>query len=273
MQALYFKPYIMHGAIGPSCAIALYDGKLLHIWTHSQGVYPLRESIKDMLQIPAEQIHIKGVPGAGCFGHNGADDVAAEAALLAMKIPGKHIRLQWSRQEEHAWEPYGSAMLMQAAATLDNTGKLSHWQYAVWSDTHSTRPGGKADNLLPARYLEKPFPAGGSTYSGGAYRNAEPYYNIPNIDVKAHFFKGPLRVSALRSLGAFANIFAIESFMEEMAVAAGKDAYTFRLMHLQDERAIAVLEKLRSLAPLNTANKGNATGTAFVFDQRPARRL
>ena len=264
VQALYFKPYIMHGAIGPSCAIALYDGKLLHIWTHSQGVYPLRESIKDMLQIPAEQIHIKGVPGAGCFGHNGADDVAAEAALLAMKIPGKHIRLQWSRQEEHAWEPYGSAMLMQAAATLDNTGKLSHWQYAVWSDTHSTRPGGKADNLLPARYLEKPFPAGGSTYSGGAYRNAEPYYNIPNIDVKAHFFKGPLRVSALRSLGAFANIFAIESFMEEMAVAAGKDAYTFRLMHLQDERAIAVLEKLRSLAPLNTANKGNATGIAFA---------
>ena len=264
IRASYFKPYIMHGASGPSCAVALYEDKQLHIWTHSQGVYPLRESLKELLQLPADRIHIKGVPGAGCFGHNGADDVAAEAALLAMQIPGKHIRLQWSRQEEHGWEPYGSAMLMDAAALLDDNGKIRYWQYALWSDTHSTRPGGKAENLLPARYLEKPFPPGGSTYGGGASRNSEPYYNFPNVDIKAHSFKGPLRVSALRSLGAFANIFAIESFMEELAVKAGKDAYTFRLMHLEDERAIAVLEKLRSMAPIGAANKGNAIGIAFA---------
>jgi CO/xanthine dehydrogenase Mo-binding subunit len=264
VRASYFKPYIMHGSSGPSCAVALYEGNQLHIWTHSQGVYPLRESLKDLLKLPAERIHIKGVPGAGCFGHNGADDVAAEAALLAMQLPGKHIRLQWSRQEEHGWEPYGSAMLMEAAAVLDGNGKISHWKYALWSDTHSTRPGGKAENLLPAHYLEKPFPAGGSTYGGGAYRNSEPYYNFPNLDIKAHSFQGPLRVSALRSLGAFANIFAIESFMEEMAVAAGKDAYTFRIMHLEDERAIAVLRKLQSMAPVKAGNNGNATGIAFA---------
>lgn len=264
VRASYFKPYIMHGATGPSCAVALYEGEQLHIWTHSQGVYPLRESLKDLLRLPVERIHIKGVPGAGCFGHNGADDVAAEAALLAMQVPGKHIRLQWSRQEEHGWEPYGSAMLMEAAAILDGNGRISHWQYALWSDTHSTRPGGKAENLLPARYLEKPFPPGGSTYGGGAYRNSEPYYNFPNLDVKAHAFQGPLRVSALRSLGAFANIFAIESFMEELAVAAGKDAYTFRLMHLEDERAIAVLRKLQSIAPLKKGDKGNGIGIAFA---------
>lgn len=263
-RASYFKPYIMHGATGPSCAVALYEDQQLHVWTHSQGVYPLRESLKDMLKLPAERIHIKGVPGAGCFGHNGADDVAAEAALLAMQLPGKHIRLQWSRQEEHGWEPYGSAMLMDAAAILDGDGKISHWQYALWSDTHSTRPGGKAENLLPARYLEKPSSPGGSTYGGGAYRNSEPYYNFPNVDIKAHSFKGPLRVSALRSLGAFANIFAIESFMEELAVAAGKDAYTFRLMHLEDERAIAVLRKLQSIAPVKPGNKNNAIGIAFA---------
>ena len=264
VRASYFKPYIMHGASGPSCAVALYEKEQLHIWTHSQGVYPLRESLKDLLQLPAERIHIKGVPGAGCFGHNGADDVAAEAALLAMQVPGKHIRLQWSRQEEHGWEPYGSAMLMDAAAVLDGNGKISHWQYALWSDTHSTRPGGKAENLLPARYLQKPFAAGGSTYSGGASRNSEPYYNFPNLDIKAHSFQGPLRVSALRSLGAFANIFAIESFMEELAVAAGKDAYTFRLMHLEDERAMAVLRKLQAMAPLKEGAKGNAIGIAFA---------
>jgi nicotinate dehydrogenase subunit B len=264
LRASYFKPYIMHGATGPSCAIALYEDKQLHIWTHSQGVYPLRESLKDLLQLPAERIHIKGVPGAGCFGHNGADDVAAEAALLAMQLPGKHVRLQWSRQEEHGWEPYGSAMLMDAAAVLDANGKISHWQYALWSDTHSTRPGGKAANLLPAGYLEKPFPPSGSTYSGGASRNSEPYYNFPNIDIKAHSFTGPLRVSALRSLGAFANIFAVESFMEELAVAARKDAYTFRIMHLEDERAIAVLQKLQSMAPVKPGKNGNATGIAFA---------
>ncbi|PWV56370.1 molybdopterin cofactor-binding domain-containing protein [Chitinophaga sp. S165] len=264
LRASYFKPYIMHGATGPSCAVALYEDQQLHIWTHSQGVYPLRESLKDLLQLPAERIHIKGVPGAGCFGHNGADDVAAEAALLAMQLPGKHIRLQWSRQEEHGWEPYGSAMMMDAAAVLDGTGKISHWQYALWSDTHSTRPGGKAANLLPASYLEKPFPASRSTYSGGASRNSEPYYNFPNVDIKAHSFTGPLRVSALRSLGAFANIFAVESFMEELAVVAGKDAYTFRLMHLEDKRAIAVLEKLRSMAPVKTGSNGNAIGIAFA---------
>lgn len=264
VRASYFKPYIMHGAIGPSCAVALFEDKQLHIWTHSQGVYQLRESLKELLQLPAERIHIKGVPGAGCFGHNGADDAAAEAALLAMQLPGKHIRLQWSRQEEHGWEPYGSAMLMEAAAILDGNGKISHWQYALWSDTHSTRPGGKAENLLPARYLEKPFPPGGSTYGGGAYRNSEPYYNFPNIDIKAHSFNGPLRVSALRSLGAFANIFAIESFMEELAVAAGKDAYTFRLMHLEDERAIAVLQKLQSMVPVKPPDNGMATGIAFA---------
>jgi len=264
VRASYFKPYIMHGASGPSCAVALYEKEQLYIWTHSQGVYPLRESLKDLLQLPAERIHIKGVPGAGCFGHNGADDVAAEAALLAIQVPGKHIRLQWSRQEEHGWEPYGSAMLMDAAAVLDDNGKISHWQYALWSDTHSTRPGGKAENLLPARYLQKPFPAGGSTYSGGASRNSEPYYNFPNLDIKAHSFQGPLRVSALRSLGAFANIFAIESFMEELAVAAGKDAYTFRLMHLEDERAIAVLRKLQAMTPVKGDGKGNGIGVAFA---------
>jgi CO/xanthine dehydrogenase Mo-binding subunit len=264
VRARYFKPYIMHGAIGPSCAVALYKNNELHIWTHSQGVYPLREALTELLQLPAEKIHVKGVPGAGCFGHNGADDVAAEAALLAVKIPGKHIRLQWSRQEEHAWEPYGSAMLMDASATLDGNGKISHWQYALWSDTHSTRPGGKAANLLPARYVEKPFAQSGGGYSGGASRNSEPYYQFPNLHVTAHAFKGPLRVSALRSLGAFANIFAIESFMEEMAVAAGKDPYAFRLMHLEDERAIAVVKKLQSMAPVKENGNGIGTGIAFA---------
>lgn len=264
VRASYFKPYIMHGAIGPSCAVAFYEEGRLHVWTHSQGVYPLRESLKDLLKIPVENIHVKGVPGAACFGHNGADDVAAEAALLAMQLPGKHIRLQWSRQEEHGWEPYGSAMLMDVAAMLDNHGKISHWQYALWSDTHSTRPGGKASNLLPSWYIETPSPKPGDGYSGGAIRNSEPYYRIPNLDIMAHTFKGPLRVSALRSLGAFGNIFAIECFMEELAVVAGKDPYEFRLMHLEDKRAIAVVQKLQEIVPPISDKHHRGIGIAFA---------
>ncbi|KAA2245438.1 xanthine dehydrogenase family protein molybdopterin-binding subunit [Chitinophaga agrisoli] len=256
-QASYFKPYIMHGATGPSCAVALFDKGQLFVWTHSQGVYPLRAALAEMLQLPAEQIRVKGVPGSGCYGHNGADDVAAEAALLAMAVPGKHVRLQWSRQEEHGWEPYGSAMLMNIAAKLDKDGHITHWQYGLRSDSHGNRPGGKAANLLPARYLEKAFKNDRSgSYSGGAYRNAEPYYNIPNQQVDAHFFKGPLRVSSLRSLGAFGNVFAIESFMDELAEQAGKAPFAFRLAHLEDERAVAVVKKLQELLTKATGTGG-----------------
>lgn len=260
LKSRYFKPYIMHGATGPSCAVALYDNPTLHLWTHSQGVYPLRESLAKMLHLSAGNIHVKGVPGSGCYGHNGADDVAADASLLAMAYPGKHIRVQWMREEENAWEPYGSAMVMEIAAHLDeSTGKITHWKHDLWSDTHGARPGGNAENLLPARYIEQPFLKKPSGFSGGAYRNATPYYTIPNQWVTAHFFEGPLRTSSLRSLGAYANIFAIESFMDELAEKAGKDPFGFRLMHLEDQRAIDVLKKLQSLIE----DQGQHIGIAF----------
>ncbi|GAA4306696.1 xanthine dehydrogenase family protein molybdopterin-binding subunit [Compostibacter hankyongensis] len=263
LKAAYFKPYIMHGAIGPSCAVAFYNEDMLHVWTHSQGVYPLRETLQKMLDMPAEKIHVKGVPGSGCYGHNGADDAAADAALLAMALPGRHVRLQWSREEEHSWEPYGSAMVMEAEAGLDADGRIVRWQYDLWSDSHGSRPGGEPGNLLPARYLATPFPPKAEGFSGGAHRNAEPYYRIPNREINAHFFDGPLRTSALRSLGAFANIFAIESFMDELAEKAGKDPYTFRLMHLDDERAKAVIRKVQELTSGQGAGPGSGMGLAF----------
>ena len=261
--AQYYKPYIMHASTGPSCSVALWDKTTLYIWTHTQGVYPLREALAGLLQLPAEKIHVKGVPGAGCYGHNGADDVSADAALIAMRYPGKHVRVQWSREEEHAWEPYGSAMIMEAAATLDGSGRIINWKYELWSDTHSTRPGGKAENLLAARYIEKPIISTAKGYSGGAVRNAEPYYTIPHQQINSYYFKGPLRVSALRSLGAFANIFALESFMDELAEKAGKDPFTFRLMHLGDERAKAVVVKLRDMVKDQAVAENTGLGIAF----------
>jgi CO/xanthine dehydrogenase Mo-binding subunit len=264
LKASYFKPYLMHASIGPSCAVALYQNGQLHLWTHSQGVYPLQEALSKMLGMATERIHITGVPGSGCYGHNGADDVAADAALLALAYPNQHVRLQWSRDDEHAWEPYGSAMRMDLEARLDANGRISHWHHDQWSDAHSTRPGGQAENLLAARHLEKPFAAKPARFSGGAYRNSEPYYDIPNLKVEAHFFVGPLRVSALRSLGAYANVFAIESFMDELAEKAGKDPLDFRLLHLKDERAVAVIEKVREMTRKEKTGKNEGIGFAFA---------
>lgn len=262
-SATYYKPYIMHGSSGPSCALAIWENKKLHIWSHSQGVFPLREAIAELTGLPTEQIEVTGVPGSGCYGHNGADDVSAEAAIIAMNYPGKHVRLQWMREEEHGWEPYGSAMVLKVAATLDESGRITHWKHDLWSDSHSTRPGGKAENLLPARYLTKRFNSTSKGYIGGAVRNSEPYYAIPNQQINSHAFTGPLRVSALRSLGAYGNIYALESFMDELATRANKDPFEFRLMHLTDQRAKDVIMKLRDMLKTQKAETGSGLGIAF----------
>jgi CO/xanthine dehydrogenase Mo-binding subunit len=261
--AVYSKPYTMHGSIGPSCAIALYEEGQLHIWSHTQGVYPLRSSVSDLTGLAEENIRVSGVRGSGCYGHNGADDVAADAALLAMAYPGKHIRLQWQRENEHQWEPYGSAMRMELAATLTSDGKISSWDYHLWSDGHSTRPRGDAGNLVSSRYLEQPFAFNPGARVGGGTRNSEPYYDIPGARVQDHYVKGPLRVSALRSLGAYANIFAIECFMEELAEKAEKDPLDFRIQHSTDERSIAVLQKLKELVQNETSGEGEGMGFGF----------
>ena len=262
-KASYFKPYIMHAANGPSCAVALHKDGILHIWTHSQGVYPLRSTLAKLLEIKEETIHIKGVPGSGCYGHNAADDVAAEAAILAMNYPDKHVRLQWMREEENCWEPYGTAMIMELQAGLDKNGKISGWKYDLWSDGHSTRPGRNAENLLPARYMEKGYNRPGSGFRGGATRNAEPYYEIANLQLQSHIFTGPLRRSALRGLGAYANIFAIESFMDELAAKANIDPLDFRTMHLKDARALYCLQKLKTNTRNVKTDKNEGLGIAF----------
>ncbi len=261
-QAVYSKPYIMHASIGPSCAIAQYDGQRLHIWSHTQGVYPLRSTIAHLTGMAETAIRITGVKGSGCYGHNGADDVAADAALLALAHPNHPIRVQTERTEEHRWEPYGSAMRMELSASLDQ-GRITDWQYQLWSDSHSTRPRGDAGNLLAARYLQKSFPFKRPDGVGGGSRNAEPYYHFPQSKVTDHFVAGPLRSSALRSLGAYANIFAIESFLDELAEKAGADPLDFRIRHLNDPRAVAVISSLREITMGETIGADEGIGFGF----------
>lgn len=240
-EATFTRPYQMHASMGPSCAVAVANDEGVTVWSHTQGGYPDREAIAEMLGLPLEQVRVIHMEGAGCYGHNGADDAAADAALIATNVSGCPVRVQWMREQEHAWEPYGPAMLTKVRATLDRDGRISNWAYDLWSNVHSTRPGGAA-SLLAARHRASsvtPPPARlNISQSGNGDRNANPPYTIPNKQVLWHFVpEMPLRVSALRALGAYANVFSIECFMDELAKAAGADPVEFRLRHLEDPRA------------------------------------
>jgi CO/xanthine dehydrogenase Mo-binding subunit len=272
LEAEYTRPYIAHATIGPSCAVATCDDGRYTIWTHSQGVYPLRHDMSKALGIEPERFTIIHSDGAGCYGHNGADDVAFDAVLLSRAVPGKPVRVQWMREDEFMWEPYGPTMVVRLKASLDADGSIVEWVEDIWSNSHSTRPGAqKGVNLIAAWHLAKPHepspPRNPPLPGGGSHRNAIPIYEFPNQRVTNHLVKRmPLRVSALRALGATANVFAIESFMDELAAAAGADPVEFRLRHLKDPRARAVLEAVAAKAGWKKGEKGDgARGRGVGF--------
>ena len=269
VEASYRRPYLMHGAIGPACAVGLFDLGTLTLWTHSQGVYPLRKSVAEMLRLPEDRVHCIHLEGSGCYGHNAADDAAADAALIARALPGRPIRVQWMREQEHLWEPYGPAMISHAKATLDDRNTIVSWQYDVWSNTHSTRPSG-AGNLMPAWHLEAPFaqplPRPIPLPEGGGDRNAIPLYKFPNVRVVHHFVPAmPIRVSALRALGAYLNIFAIESFMDELAKTSNADPVEFRLRYIEDVRARDVIAMAASRFGWSGYMRIKGRGRGFAF--------
>lgn len=268
-SATFTRAYQMHGAIGPSCAVAVAEDGVMTIWSHTQGVYPDREAIAEMLGVELDAVRVIHSEGAGCYGHNGADDAAADAALIARALPGRPIRLQWTREQEHAWEPYGAAMSIDIGASLAPDGSIASWTHHLWSNTHSTRPG-PAGALLPARLLADPFspevPEQSITPNGNGDRNAVPLYEVPALDVRWNFIEEmPLRVSALRALGAYANVFALESVMDELAVMSGQDPVAFRLRHLQDPRARDVVELAAERFGWSDAPLPPNRGRGFAF--------
>jgi CO/xanthine dehydrogenase Mo-binding subunit len=247
LEASYTRPYQAHGSIGPSCAVAQFSDGNMTVWTHTQGVYPDRQGIAQMLDMPPASVRCIHVEGSGCYGHNGADDAAADAALIARELPGIPVRVQWMREQEHAWEPFGPAMVTKLKASLDGNGAIADWNFEVWSNTHSMRPGG-AGSMLAAQHISKAFaapaPAPLPLPEGGGDRNAIPIYKFPNARVVHRFIPAmPVRVSALRSLGAYHNVFSVESFMDELAELAGADPIEFRLKHLDDARGRDVIAK------------------------------
>lgn len=252
-SADYSRPFLAHASIGPSCALARWDDDRLTVCTHSQGSFTLRAELARFFEIDAAHITVMHADGAGCYGHNGADDAAVDAAILA-RAARRPVRLQWSREDDFRWAPFGSAMSIQIAAAIDPTGLISDWRHQGWSHSHVQRPGLSPQlNCLAARLREPPVkppaPRDFPLPAGGGQRNAIPIYALPSRRIDYHLVKTPtLRTSALRALGAYANIFAIESAMDELAALAGQDPLAFRIAHLRDPRAVEVLRAVTTAA-------------------------
>ena len=263
LRATYRQPYHAHASVGPSCAVANFEDDQLTVWCSSQGVYPLRGAIADLLEMPVERVRMIHMEGAGAYGQNGADDVAADAALLA-RAAGRPVRVQWSRADEFAGEPKAPAMLIDLEAGLDETGRITAWDFAAWSPNHANRPRAALGLLAGQLVYEKPAPPS-ARFMGGD-RNAPTNYVIPNERILMHWLpQAQIRTSSMRSLGAAANTFANESFMDELAGAVHADPVAFRLRHLEDERAREVVRAVAEHAGWGTPlPAGEGRGVAFA---------
>jgi CO/xanthine dehydrogenase Mo-binding subunit len=272
LRRQYTRPYIAHGSIAPSCAMAQWKGDRVHVWTHSQGVYLLRTDLALVLKLPAENIVVEHMEGAGCYGHNGADDVALDAVLLAKAAGGRPVRVQWSREDEMTHAPFGAAMAIEIEADLDAQDEIVGWRHGIWGNGHVARPGRAAlPALLAGTEIANPFPRTVATNppqatGGGADRNSVPLYDFPSWQIDCHrLLTMPIRTSALRTLGAQGNVFAIESFLDELAAERGEDPVAFRLRHLSDQRARDVIQSAARRAdwkPRKQAGVGYGIGFA-----------
>ena len=267
-RAQYYVPHQMHGSIGPACAIASVTADGATLWSPTQSSFNLRDAVSLVLGMPRDKVRLVWVEGSGCYGHNGADDATADAALMSQAV-GRPVRVQWMRHDEHGNEPKGAAMVMEVAGGLDAQGNIAAWDYQVWSPGHAGRPAANGPgNTLAGAQLGLPD----NLAPNGADRNARPTYVFPNARVRLHLLQSTvLRVSSLRGLGSPQNTFANESFIDELAHAAGADPIEFRIRHLKDERAVAVLESVAKLAqwsprpaPRGGKNAGAGRGVAFV---------
>jgi nicotinate dehydrogenase subunit B len=270
-EATYTRGYLAHASISPSCGLAVYRDGRLTVWTHCQGVYPLRAALAKVLKLEPSSIVVHHVQGSGCYGHNGADDAAADAAIIAMQKPGQPIRVRWRREEEFIYEPKTPAMIVKVHALLDDAGKPFDWTQEIWSPTHNQRPGA-GGNLLGALALPDPPPEPPpndvpEANGGGATRNAEPLYNIPAKRILHHLVtEAPVRTSALRGLGAMPNVFALECCIDELAERAGQDPVAYRLSITADARARAVIERVAAMAKWNAgAPGGSGRGRGIAF--------
>ncbi len=277
VRATYRWPFQLHASIGPSCAVADVRDDKATVWSATQGAHQLCAPIAALLGLPADRVRVVFTEGSGCYGHNGADDVAGDAALLSQAV-ARPVRVQWSRADEHAWEPEGPAMLFEMAGAVSADGTIAAWTYDGWTPTHGSRSNRDPMSLVPGMLVAGSAPASNFGGGGGGERNARTNYQLPNERVTSHPVPAfPIRTSSFRGLGSPQNSFANESFMDELATAAGVDPAEFRRRHLVDPRALAVIDAVvkraawvpRSLPPSRARPKGAAAlkGRGFAYVQ------
>jgi nicotinate dehydrogenase subunit B len=264
-EASFTRMNLSHASIAPSCGVAVYRDGRLEIWTHSQGVYPMRAALARTLKLDPASITVHHAQGPGCYGHNGADDAAADAAAIAVNRPGVPVRVRWRREEEFGFEPVSTSMVTTVRAVLGDDGRPADWTTEIWSGRHTNRPG-SGGNLLAAEAL--PDPPGpppvteSSAQPGAGTRNGEPLYDFAAKRISHHLIpETPVRTSSLRGLGATLNVFAIESFVDELAAEAGEDPVAYRLSILADKRARAVIERVAAMSGWQAASASRNTRT------------
>ncbi|HLL09591.1 MAG TPA: molybdopterin cofactor-binding domain-containing protein, partial [Rubrivivax sp.] len=227
LDRTYLWPYQLHASIGPSCAVADWRGDHLQVWAGTQNPHVLRADLARLTGLPDTAVDVVRMEAAGCYGRNGADDVAADAALLSRAV-GAPVRVQLTREQENAWDPKGAAQWMQVSGGIDAQGAIQSW------DFQTSYPSNGAPTL--ALLLTRTIEPAAQAYEMGD-RSARPPYAAANLRVTVNDMAPVLRASWLRGVSALPNSFAHESYVDELAHAAGADPVAYRLRHLNDSRA------------------------------------
>ncbi|MFZ0110136.1 MAG: molybdopterin cofactor-binding domain-containing protein [Pseudolabrys sp.] len=244
IKATYDFAIHTHGSIGPSCAMAEFKDGALTSWSASQATHALRKQLAQMFSLPVEKVRCIYVEGSGCYGRNGHEDAAADAALLA-KAVGKPVRVQWSRADEHGWDPKGPPTLMDMRAGMDAQGNVVAWEGDFYMPQQT--PGGFLVPLVAATLSG--MPAADHIAPGNVFQNSAIGYKFPNTKSMCKRLETtPFRPSWIRTPGRMQNTYANECFVDELAAAANMDPLEFRLKYLDDKRGLELLDRLAGLA-------------------------
>jgi CO/xanthine dehydrogenase Mo-binding subunit len=238
LASTYFWPFQSHASLGPCCAVADIKGDGGTVWSSSQGTHGLRANLSKVFGLNPAKLRVVFLDGSGSYGTNGGDHVAADAVLLSKTI-AKPVRVQWSRHDETAWDPKGPQQLLDLRAGLDANGTIVGWETEMWLPSQT--PGARALLAADAAGLAQEHGQG----AGAITQNGDPPYACRNARVLVHWVKEtPLQLSNLRAPGKIANVFAVESFTDELAAAANADPIAFRLARLTDPRATEVIRRV-----------------------------
>ncbi len=264
------RKFLCHASIGPCCAVAQWKGNTLEVYTHSQAVFAMKRTLASIFNIDESDVDVMHKHGSGCYGHNGADDVVLDAVLVAKELNGTPVRLVWSREDELSWSPLAPGMVTKIDANLADNLMIESFDISIKSPPHVKRPSGEnGEYLLAAEHMSNPLnppnPVDTPLDKGGAAdRNSMPLYDIPNLRIQKQIvYDLPWRTSAMRGLGAFVNVYAIETLMDDIASMQEIDPIEFRLKHLSDPRIIELIERVRDISKWTDRSPGLPKGFAF----------